>query len=219
MSRLKSHIRFWGRNMLENLGLVLLVSLVVLIFAGVETVPEAGEGFMGTVRSYPYYMMIIGGFLLMIAVAGYFQYYLPLLVSFNCQRKTVILGIMGSMASTIALMLLISILIWAAGGKEIFDFGILPLLTGGLFLENGIGLLFGGIYVKWRKSGMMIFTILAIVCSAGVGAGLAVSRNEALMSFLSSFAHSWLAMGAGILIFLACGFLCIAATKKMEVRG
>ena len=77
MSEWKRNAKFWSRNMLENLILIVVISFVIMVFLGLQTSPETVGGWGNmvavTLRQYPYYLTLTGGFLMLIASMGYFQ--------------------------------------------------------------------------------------------------------------------------------------------------
>ncbi len=44
MSEWKRNVKFWSRNLLENLGLIVVISFGIMVFLGLETSPETAEG-------------------------------------------------------------------------------------------------------------------------------------------------------------------------------
>ena len=44
MSEWKRNVKFWSRNLLENLGLIVVISFGIMVFLGLETSPETAGG-------------------------------------------------------------------------------------------------------------------------------------------------------------------------------
>ena len=89
----KRSVKYWSRNCLENLGVSMGLSFVlILFFAG------GSIRFWGALQSlcilYPFYLILTGGFCLMIGGVTYFRSYLPMLLSVNATRRRAVLGIL-----------------------------------------------------------------------------------------------------------------------------
>ena len=225
MSEWKRNVKFWSRNLLENLGLIVVISFGIMVFLGLETSPETAGGWrnmaVASLRQYPYYLTLTGGFVMVIASMGYFQTYIPLLVSFNSRRRDTIIGLICSMSGVTVIVGVLSVLIFRftpAAGDTAGQFW-LPLLMGFMFLQEGMALIFGVVVTRWGKIGTIVFTVLIVITAALFGMGVAVGGAGLPLEIINKIGmNPWLGLAAGLVVFAAGAAVSLAATRKLEVR-
>ena len=225
MSEWKRNAKFWSRNMLENLILIVVISFVIMVFLGLQTSPETVGGWGNmvavTLRQYPYYLTLTGGFLMLIASMGYFQTYIPLLVSFNNSRRATIAGLICSMSGVTVIVGILSFLIFHFTPEVGNTSGQywMPLMVGSMFLQEGLSLIFGVVVTRWGKIGTMVFTVLIVIAAALFGMGVATGGVDIPLEIINKIGmNPWLGLVAGLVVFAAGGVVSLVATRKLEVR-
>lgn len=224
MSRQGRSLVFWGKNAAENLVLILAGSLVLVLFSGMGLSPDEKGGWGGVIRAvltwYPFYIMLMGGFLLAIAVSGYVKSYIPVLVALNCPRKKAVLGSLLSMLSTILAMAVVCALLWSVVLQASPWLLELPLLTGGVLAECGIAVFAGGISFRNAGIGTKIFVILTAVFAGILGMAVSISVTSGGEMMLTDLIrmNPWLGMSGGIAVFAAGSCFCLWAAADLEVQ-
>ena len=143
--RLKSHVKYWGRNVCVWTG----ISLACV--AGFWLMNELGNARYvqgnGLAATFLVYLAVVGAFVSMIAVISTFQTEIPRLVSMNVTRKAAVWGLTAGHGATALLHILLGILIWcifgvreaeivafiaafiAMGGKDSFQGSVMETVT------------------------------------------------------------------------------------------
>ena len=221
----KRNIKYWGRISLENMGICLGLSLVLMIFFAAGSFQYAEGGIFGDLQIalflYPYYLALAGGFYLFISTATYFRSYLPVLLSMNATRSRAVLGLVFHVAAMVLGITAVSALIWmTALGKEAGAAGFLPVLAGALLLMGAAGLVLGAVSARWGTVGTVIVLVVCAAIGGMFGAGVALSGTEKVVQVLETIAEArflWmLALGAAA--FVLAGAFALALNRKMEVR-
>lgn len=229
MSTKMRKVKFWGKSSLQCIGMSAVAALLMYLFYGIG--PSGYSGNMETMLTevlslYPYYLLISGAGLMLILCLSYFQTYFPVFLSMNATRKSVIGGIMGSMAVTGAVLLLTAALIWRLTPGDIAESGwkLLPLFTGLFFGVTAYCITLGVVLIRWRSKGVLLMILNTVVIGviAGFCYGAASNKNMMEMQFLSLLTAAegnFLPVTAlGIVLYLAAGFFAAVATSKLEVR-
>ncbi len=216
-------IRFWGRNFLECLGLSLGIALVMNLFLGFGDINIGGQGIGGVLLEelpmLPFQLIAAGAIVIMMVTASYFQLYFSILLSMNSTRKAIAGSIWLTTALVVLALLAAAGVIWKLLPGEAAEAGmrILPLLGGGLFLESAAIIVIAVVAVRWKKAGVTILTICALVCGGCAGAWM-VLRKEALEVLLRLSFHFYPVFAAGVVLYLMAGIFLRISTKKLEVR-
>lgn len=224
MSRRSRSLYFWGKNAAENLALILAGGLILALFSGMGLSPDEKGGWEGVIRAvltqYPFYILLIGGFLLAIAVSGYVKSYIPVLVALNCPRKKAVLGSLLSMLSTILAMAVVCALIWSVVPQSSRWILELPLLTGGVLAECGIAVFAGGISFRKAGIGTKMFVVLSAVFAGILGMAVSISVVSGGQRMLNDLIriNPWVGMFGGIVIFAAGSCFCLWAASDLEVQ-
>lgn len=223
MSEWKRALRYWNRNILENVGIVLVVSLVMMIFFGVgKAGGEKSDLIAQAMRIFPYYVFMVGGFLLSILVAGLFQSYFPMMISFNCKRSTAIAGIIYFILAIILITTCVALLVWGLtpgidGSQEM---RVIPMMVGGLLFISGLILALGAVMNRWGNVGLVLFIILMALIGALFGGGLVIGMIKEFQSELMveiSFQSKSILAG-GSITFLIGAIASYFIIRKVEVR-
>ena len=222
------NLKFWGRNFLESMGIVLGMTLMMLLFYGMGQNMSTKTRFLVGLAVLPYYLFLSGAVSIMIIIIGYFQMIFSVLVSMNATRSSVNKGIFFSEAAVIVTITALGGLIWKAFPSDVASDGIkiLPLLCGVLFAMTGAGMILGAIIMKWGKFGAIIATIVFLAIGGVGGAGFALTASSDMMkafqvmgnTFADGCTIVWTVLAAGVIIYIISGIFTAFATKKMEVR-
>lgn len=217
-------LKFWGESFLEGIGIsAACAAVLAVIQVGRGDFSEGIVGLALEVLSlYPYYLFLAGVFVMLMEVIGYFQAVFSILVSMNATRKSVARGITGSVGATILGLIIMAAVIWMLVPGDISEAGLklLPLLTGILCIMTAVFLIFGGVSVKWGKTGKIIMTIFCVCMGAIAGFTFAMNGDPELVELLMKLAKGNFVpvMVIGIVLFLASGIFVEIMTRKMEVR-
>lgn len=216
----KRSVKYWSRNCLENLGVSMGLSFVlILFFAG------GSIRFWGALQSlcilYPFYLILTGGFCLMIGGVTYFRSYLPMLLSVNATRRRAVLGILFHQVVLLLLLLALSSFIWMVpGGNEAGTEELLLAIAGGMLLTGALGILLGAVSVRWGKIGSLITIILCMLTGGLCGAGVAFFGKEKAGEMVIALMDSsvWWLLILGAVSYVLAGIFALAVTRKIEVR-
>lgn len=216
------NIRFWGKNALESIGISLAAAVVLLMLSGMRSVVYSEEGFWMVVLSlFPYYLVLAGGFMVAMLVLSYFQTYFSVLLSMNVTRKEIVIGIMSSLALTMAGILVLAWGIWQICPGEIARDGrtLLPLLAAVFFLGAGVSVILGTVTLRWGKVGTIAMIVLCAVMGAFVGVWVSAGHDgsEALIDLMMKLRFKG-AFLASVLFYLLSGIFTRVFTRKVEVR-
>lgn len=226
-------IIYWGKNWLGEMAMVFVGSLVMLLVfcAGGELGDGQGmaAGLRGLCSLFPYYMMIVGGFVLMIMTTSYFQGYFSLLVSMNARRSEVVEGVMGVTAMTILSIMGVSAVLWSLVKNDISAGGmtLLPLFAGVLFGMSGLFGAMGAVITRWGKIGTVIFVLICMAAGGALGASLAMLRDKedifamhrVMITDLPGWFNFWIVLAVGLVIYLLAGVFILGVMRKQEVKA
>lgn len=215
---LRANIRFWGREILGYLGITLVSAAVLwMIYAG------AGSNRLSDVAVMPYYLFIVGAFVIIMEICSYFQLYFSLLLSMSVSRKSVMGGFMIGTAVMILGLTAVAGVLWYLFPGDISEGGkiLLPFIAGGLLAVAAVTIFINTIGIKWGKRGIVSFFILLICIIGGgiVGAlygGVKLSMIMVAVSDLVGLRA--VVLGTGILLFVISGAVAAAVMRKYEVR-
>ena len=155
--------------------------------------------------------------------------YFPIYVSMGFTRKKAFGCVVAVETVTMAAMFLIVNVLWRITGENLGP-GIeyVPAMLAAMVVMGGLGMLFGGIVLRFGTKGAVIF-MLTFVGVSGI-AGFAVmfagvTRSAAMknlnmknLEFLSSSSLGLAVLVLGILIFGVCCFIAWRLMRRTEVR-
>lgn len=216
---LKANIRFWGREVLGYMGITLVTAAVLwMIYAG------AGSNRLSDVAVMPYYIFIVGAFVIIMEICSDFQLYFSLLLSMSVTRKAVIGGFMAGTTVMILVLTTVMGILWNLLPGDISEGGrsLLPVMAGGLFLVAAVTIFINTIGLKWGKRGIVSFFIL-VLCMIGGGIVGALSCGREKLSVIMTTVFDLVglrivALETGILLLIVSGAVAAAIMKKYEVR-
>lgn len=216
---LKANIRFWGREVLGYLGITLVTAAVLwMIYAG------AGSNRLSDVAVMPYYIFIVGAFVIIMEICSDFQLYFSLLLSMSVTRKAVIGGFMAGTTVMILVLTTVMGILWNLLPGDISEGGrsLLPVMAGGLFLVAAVTIFINTIGLKWGKRGIVSFFIL-ILCMIGGGIVGVLSCGRAKLSVIMVTVSDLVGLravvlGTGVLLLIVSGAVAAAVMRKYEVR-
>lgn len=217
------NVKFWGKNVLESIGISLAAAVVLLLFMGImgsDISDEAGfwEFMMGV---FPYYLLLSGVFVVAMLAVSYFQLYFSVLVSMNVTRRACVTGIMASLTVTILGILTVIWGIWkfcpgdvAKDGMKLFS-----LSAAIFFYAAGICVFLGTVILRWGKIGTIVMVVLCGAVGAFVGGWVSATSNgiEELVKLLMQFQFSGVLIGS-LVIYILAGIFAAIFTRKVEVR-
>lgn len=170
MSELSRGVKYWKNKVFETTALILAVTvgLSVIIGLGIP-VAEYGSQLAGLVGQLPYIFNLTGGFALLIMINGMYQGQFSIILSLNCRRKALLLGMIGFAAAMMAVMMLFSFIIWGIipATRSAAGLATMPLFLGMLLVQFGISMLCGCASIKWGTMGTII-TVVIVAAFGGV---------------------------------------------------
>lgn len=234
-SALVRSLRYFGKNTLLWLGIAAAGAAIMLLFCGLSKVEYsggAGEMIEELLGLYSWYLVTMGGIVILVLCINYFQTYFSVLLSMNATRKMIVAGILLSIAGLIFGILLLAALIWGLTPGEMSDTGIflLPLLAGVYLIGSACFLVMGVALIRWGKLGWIIFFALLFLLAVLAGAVVvslgdvtaAQPGGEAILQFAWADGRAMTVFGvviaAGVLLYLAAGAFVFAVTRNQEVR-
>lgn len=216
----KRSMKYWGRNCLECLGVSMGLSLVLMLFFAGGSIRFFGA-WQSICILYPFYLILTGGFCLMIGGVTYFRSYLPMLLSVNATRRRAVLGILFHQAVLILILLALSSFIWMVpGGNEAGTAELLLAIAGGMLLTGALGILLGAVSARWGKIGSLIAIILCMLTAALCGACTAFFGREKVGEMVIGLLDSstWWLLILGAVSYVLASIFALAVTRKIEVR-
>lgn len=218
---LRGAVRFWGKTCLEYIGRSLFVAVVMIIFVAVSR-EDVGDRWLSVLSIFPYYLLTVGVFLMIVLLASYFQTYCSLLLSMGATRKMVFGGILTSIVCFILGIIAIMGIIWHFLQGDVAESGLslLPLMTSGMFLVAAVTVLAAAILLKWGKRGGFALLLLLLLCIvAGCMTAYGQAEHQLFDGWLEYVqSHPGLVIGAGVLAYLAAGAFSAVVNRNFEVR-
>lgn len=223
--------KFWGKEGLQELGIILGIALLMALFTGVR-----GSGWMGdslasraecVVSLYPWYVMLAGGLLMAMSVIGCFLVYLPAMLSVNCTRKEAFRGMVGMRLCLICAMLALAAIVWNVLGNDIAVSGrkLLVAAAGGLLAANAAGSFFACIIALCGRGG--IAAAAGGLFGGGLGIGFYMGISGGFGKLADQIAYGMehqkllfhgVSLGTGVGLFLLMLFWEAKIIGKMEAR-
>lgn len=228
MKLVKSSVRFWGRQVLQWIGIAALAALLGMVIQGfgMDTSKWIQADGFGYLASYPLYLLVVGGFTNMIFAISVFQSTFSVLLSMNVTRKAAAAGMVLAQAASVLGLVAVSAAVWNfVPGMDSKGFAaLLPFFAGVLFGLAAFGLLMGVIYGRWGKIGIWIMVITFTAAGGVAGAAVAMTDGEVFMNLQHVLVEDlagnnfWPLMAAGAGVYAAAGIFTMAVTGKIEVR-
>lgn len=225
-------LKFWGRFLLEYLGLT-VGSAVVLMLLNCGGFWRKGET-AALFELFPYYLMLVGVLLTGVISISFFQVYFPALLSMNVTRKSIVRGLLLMLVGNAACQMILSALVWYVGDGDISRSGriLLPWIAGMFLVLTALFLMLGAVLIRWGKVGVIITGIVYMALGACVGILVAVSSKDLFGArwklFVNYFGdklassevfYHLFPIALGLLIYAGAGFFVRVVTKKTQVRG
>ena len=223
-------IKYWGKIWGETEGIILLVTLFLYLFTGMDFEFLGKGGVTESIFSLlAWYLVIAGAFVTFVITVSCFQQYLPMAVAFGATRKNAAAG---------ALLLGARLLRCHPGSRgAAVDPGegrcgpaglhLLGALAGGLLALNGIGVLFGVAVLRFKRAAFILM-FMGLLVGAGGGIAWSILVGGKLEGRVTDLAQSLVRTGnpaaglmfaaAGAGIYLLCSLLALGLTRKIEVR-
>lgn len=211
---------------------IILISAIMMAFSygdGVARFWREGALLEGISFLFPLDLYIMAVVSLPIMAGSMCKVYFPIYVSMGLTRKKAFGCVVAVETVTMAAMFLIVNVLWRITGENLGPgIGYVPAMLAALVVMGGLGMLFGGIALRFGTKGAVIF-MLTFVGVSGI-AGFAVmfagvTRSAAMknlnmknLEFLSSSSLGLAALAFGILIFGVCCFIAWRLMRRTEVR-
>lgn len=216
-----SHLRFWGSNVLEELGLTLVLGIAISL---VTWCGSSKMAVTDVLLDFPYLLLLAGGFVILMMVISCFKVYFPLLISMNVTRKAAMIGIWLSQAGEVLLLDGVTGLVWKVvpGVEAQARFALLPAFTGTLFGIIGICIIMGAVLLRWGRLGGIIIGVVCVVGGIGGGMAAALYADESFLEIQQLQSGALAGMGrmfllVGGLLYVVSGVVSRVLTKKTEV--
>ena len=220
-------IKYWGKIWGETEGIILLVTLFLYLFTGMDFEFLGKDGVTESILSLlAWYLVISGAFVTFAITVSCFQQYLPMAVAFGATRKN---GALLLGPASCAVTLAAAALLWILAGDDVARAGLhlLGALAGGLLAVNGIGVLFGVAVLRFKRAAFVLM-FMGLLVGAGGGIAWSILVGGTLEGRVTDLAQSLVRTGnpaaglmfaaAGAGLYLLCSLLALGLTRKIEVR-
>lgn len=225
------NLKFWGKEGLQEMGMILGIAILLLLFAGWKGSEWMGNGLAGKAEMalslYPWYLMIVGALVLFMSIIGCFMVYLPALIAVNCTRRSAFLGMMLMHLGLMGSITVLSGIIWtvlkndvAVSGREL----VIPSF-GCLLLVDAIGGSLGILVQRWGKAG--IGAAIGALFGGGLGIGFYEGYSGGITELFERIAGTMAdqrILFYGFSLGIGAGAFCLMAVfealtiRKMEAR-
>ncbi len=222
-SHIKSNFCFWGRNILEEMGVIIGGAIFLLLVQWFGRSPKALTDIL---LGFPYLLLMVGGFLTLIMVLSFFQMYFPVLISMNVTRSAAAAGIWLSQGGVALLLSALMALIWklVPGEEAAMRLMAMPLFGGVILAMIAVCVILGAVFVRWGKIGGIILFLVCITGGMAVGVFVALNAGEGFLE-LQQMTYVDLAgikggsvLLAGVLLYVVSGLFSWFVTRNAEVR-
>lgn len=203
-------LRYWVRNCLQNLALVLGASL----FYAALMLLQMDDGLQAMRNLLPLYILLFGGVMLAAMNIAAYKFNLPLALAFGSTRREAMAGLnLQRLLPAVVLILLAAI--FSDADASLPAAQLLPAGLGWFLFLSALGSAAGMIYQRFGKVIAVVTTMLLIL--AGMATGMLVSMLSA-----NAIWRPWhaLAANANLLAWaaLAVGLAAYAAILIPEKR-
>ena len=223
-------IKYWGKIWGETEGTILLLTLFLYLFTGMDFEFLGKDGVTESILSLlAWYLVISGAFVTFAITVSCFQQYLPMAVAFGATRKNAAAGALFLGPASCAVTLAAAALLWILAGDDVARAGLhlLGALAGGLLAVNGIGVLFGVAVLRFKRAAFVLM-FMGLLVGAGGGIAWSILVGGKLEGRVIDLARTLASTGspaiglkfaaAGAGIYLLCSLLALGLTRKIEVR-
>ncbi len=211
---------------------MILISAIMMAFSygdGVARFWREGALLEGISFLFPLDLYIMAVVSIPIMAGSMCKVYFPIYVSMGLTRKKAFGCVVAVETVTMAAMFLIVNVLWRITGENLGPgIGYVPAMLAALVVMGGLGMLFGGIVLRFGTKGAVIFMLTFIGVSGIAGFAVmfaGVTRSAAMknlnmknLEFLSSSSLGLAALALGILIFGVCCFIAWRLMRKTEVQ-
>lgn len=212
---MRKSAKFWLRFSLQSLQMALFAAVLIAVFFLAQA--DLSDGMLPadllplTVCFAILFIMIING-------SGIHMTYIPLMLGFGEQRKTVYRGLMAFLLAVPAVAVLLAALLWAVHPRSEGWLANLPvlflLLLVGTLIGNGIGLL----YARFRVIAILIIGIVS-GCFGGTLSLFLADNNFYVISAVLDWHRLWIWLLAAAAVLLAVNlFFSWRRIRSMEVK-
>lgn len=161
---MERNLKFWTRHTWESAGLELLVVAVFSVITIVSTNGLDWNLFFSTV---PFFLIVAAVFCMILLNTSTQILYNPLLLSMGETRRNVFFGFCYYRVLVIGVTVALCSLVWLLARSSISAQGLgsLSNVIIVLVIASSLGSLFGTLYAKWRRVGV----VLLALCGGVVG--------------------------------------------------
>lgn len=222
-NHIRSNICFWGRNILQEIEIIISGALLLFLVRWFGRSPEALTDIL---LGFPYLLLMVGGFLTLMMVLSFFQVYFPVLISMNVTRSAAIAGVWMSQGGVALFLAALMALIWklVPGEEAAMRLMAMPLFGGIILAMIAVCVILGAVFVRWGKIGGIILFLVCITGGMAVGVFVALNAGEGFLE-LQQMTYVDLAgikggsvLLAGVLLYVVSGLFSWLVTRNAEVR-
>jgi len=191
-------VRFWIRQGLQTLGLILGASLLYSFLMFIQT----DFGLDGLLTLLPIYLLLFGSMMMVATTIGIYKMAVPLVISFGSTRNEVLLGLQISrLIPIVSIPAAAALLSFLFPQPETIAPAAMLLLGIGLFLgTSALGSILGVVYTKYGRFATL-FTVVFILLCAFAG-GFLAAFSEDFGTFFVLFRRGLPGIVLGIGLFL-----------------
>lgn len=184
--------KFWIRVGLKNSAIILgtCVFYTALMSAQLQE-----DDFSGILNTGAVYLLLFGSMFSMLLNTAAYQTYIPLALGFGSTRKEILLGLQCYRLIPTAILLPVTVVLFALSGTGSTRPWILLTAGLGIFLVfHGLGILMGVLLYRFGKTGLIVCSVAISFVIMGFGIGITAALNITV-----SFPRGmhWIALAAG----------------------
>lgn len=190
-------LRFWIKQGLQNLGLILGGSFLYAFLMFIQL----DDGMGGLFVQLPLYLLLFGGMLTIATTLGVYKLSVPLALSFGSTRNEVLLGLQICRIIPMFLVpLLAMVLTIFSDEPAAFQPAETLVLGVGIFvLFSTVGTVLGAVFTKYGKIAAVVTAVSMVFIGFGGGLlGGLLGDGVILQKFLFSGKLPWLILGIGL---------------------
>lgn len=231
MGEKKRLLKYCAKMVVYWIGFLAFFAGVMLVFSAMEGAKflVSEEGFLYVFSfAFPLYLYMAAVVGVLIMGPLFYKVYYPVYVSMGMTRKCACIFHAAVPFAVAGILFLVAVGIWRITGENLGPEKNLSVLFAILIAAAGIGILFGGLMLRF---GTVVAVLVAIgVFGVGIAGGvfvaLSVTGNFQIMlklrnvwfAFLKEIPLGVLALAGGVIFYLLCGFLVWKMVRKLEVR-
>lgn len=196
-------LRYWIRSGFQTFGLVLLASTIYSFLMFIQL----DDGLEGVLITWPIYLLVFGGMMLLAMNIGIYKLNLQLALSFGSTRNEAILGLnLVRLIPTVLLTAILTLLCSLTDAADTLTVGqAIPVGLGVYLFCGAIGSVIGVVYTKFGKIATVISVVVFLLVGLSAGVLAALSGESSLLATITLRGNlHWLVLCIGLFVYSLC---------------